>query len=614
MKLLRDRVTLLRALRAVRPFVLVALALTLVAGACVPGGMAVALGWTVSRLEGSARTDVFGAALLPVLVLGLVVLAGHAADALAKPLEFAARAQIDGAHRREILRLTTGASTIAALEDAQVQALIRRTGAEPDYGVSTPADGALIQLRWFAGLIGVGVACAVLAHYKWWLVPLLVIPAVIGLALRTKQYFAAVEALQSAMQEELHADVWRNAAASAGSGKDVRVFGFADWMVTRMQRHIRDGNMPFWSHVSRVSAQSWMQFLLVLAGLAPAYALVSRDAATGATTVSVQTAVLVAAWTVFLAIGTGSAVYQMVGAVDVLDGYQQLRERLSPELAPARSTAPGPAPVVAGAPPLVRFEDVRFTYPGTERTVLDGLQLEIKSGELLAIVGLNGAGKSTLIKLLSGLYEPTGGRITADGVPIDAAGWENWRARLSVVFQDFNRYELPALDNIALGYAHAPADPARAEQAAARTDFEQVLERLPKGWQTPLSRNRSGGVDLSGGQWKQVVLTRALYAVQSGARLLVLDEPTAHLDVRTEFEVFHRLAEQRGDTSVVLISHRLSTVRLADRIVLLEGGVITENGSHDELMALGGAYAKLFLLQGERFQSQRDDAEQEATA
>jgi ATP-binding cassette subfamily B protein len=458
---------------------------------------------------------------------------------------------------------------IAALEEPEVQALIRRTGAEPDYGVTSPADGALVQLRWFAGLIGVVVACAVVGHYRWWLVPVLVVPAVLGLALRTRQYFAAVSLLRGAMREELHADVWRAAAV----GKDVRVFGFADWMVERMQRHIEDGNMPFWSHISRVSRQSWMQFALASAGLIPAYVLATRDA-----TVSGQTAVLVAGWTVFLAIGTGSMVYQMVGAVEVLDAYGELEARLT--------RPPGPAPVKSD---VVRFENVGFRYPGTERMVIDGLDLEIRPGELLAVVGLNGAGKSTLIKLLAGLYPPTTGRITTGDT------------RLSVVFQDFIRYELSAADNVMLGFAHREPDPVAAEIAASRAGLAPVLEQLPQGWQTPLSRTRPGGVDLSGGQWQQVVLTRALYAVQQGARLLVLDEPAAHLDVRTEFEVFRRLAEHRGETSVVLISHRLSTVRQADRIVLLDGGAITESGTHDELMDLDDTYAMLFRLQAERF-------------
>jgi ATP-binding cassette subfamily B protein len=207
MKVLGDRLDLLRALRAAGPPVVAGLAVVLVAGACVPGATAVVLGWAVSR-SGAA-----GAAALPLVALGGVVLAGHAADALAKPLEFAARARIDGAHRHDILLLTTGGRGIALLEDPEVQGLIRRAGAEPDYGVTSPADGALVQLRWLAGLLGVAAACTVVGHYRWWLVPVLLVPAVLGLALRTRQYFAAVSSLRDAVREELHADVWRQAVS-----------------------------------------------------------------------------------------------------------------------------------------------------------------------------------------------------------------------------------------------------------------------------------------------------------------------------------------------------------------------------------------------------------------
>ncbi len=229
------------------------------------------------------------------------------------------------------------------------------------------------------------------------------------------------------------------------------------------------------------------------------------------------------------------------------------------------------------------------------------------SGELLAIVGANGAGKSTLIKLLAGLYAPDSGRITADGYEISGLGPSAWRPQMTVVFQDFIRYHLSAADNVTLGYAWAPRDDAALTAAVEEAGLRELLDGLPQGWDTPLARNRTNGVDLSGGQWQQVALARALYAVHAGARLLVLDEPTAHLDVRSELELFGRIADRAGDVSVVLISHRLSTVRLADRIALLRDGRIAESGTHDELMRLGGGYAEMFTIQAERYRHGYDD-------
>jgi ATP-binding cassette subfamily B protein len=202
--------------------------------------------------------------------------------------------------------------------------------------------------------------------------------------------------------------------------------------------------------------------------------------------------------------------------------------------------------------------------------------------------------------VLAGLYPPDAGRVSVDGLDLRDVGVRAWRRRLSVVFQDFIRFELSAHDNVALG------DPDRAvgEEVAAAADqagVRDLVEALPDGWDTPLSAGVRTGVNLSGGQWQRVALARALLAVRTGARVLVLDEPTAHLDVHTEFEVFHQLIQAARGVSVVLISHRLSTVREADRIVLIEGGRIAESGSHQELIAADGEYARLFRIQAEQF-------------
>jgi ABC-type multidrug transport system fused ATPase/permease subunit len=606
MRLIADQLALGRALRSAGPGVVASLALVLVIGASVPAGVAVALGSLVGRI-GHSGNDVLRGMLVSLLAFAAIVLIGHVADVLAKLLELQARIRIDGAHRSRLIRLATSIDGISHLEDPQVQRLIRQAGAEPDFGMPGPADGALAQLRWATGLTGAAVICVILAEFAWWAVPLVLVPALISLHIRARQYFAQAESLRAAMKEELHADVWRDAASSSAEGKDVRVFGFGEWMIDRMQRHIYLGNTPFWEQVARVARQAWAQLALILCGLAPLYVVVSRSAAAGHATVSEQTAVLIVGWAVFLSVGTGQGIYEMAGSAAALRAFGELRTLLRPLRgggghATARFTD-------AAVPPLVRFEQVKFSYPGTGREILSGVDLEIAPGEMLAIVGLNGAGKSTLMKLLSGLYAPDCGRITADGRSIAEYGLPEWRRKITVVFQDFVRYQLSLLDNVVLGRADVPPDAGTARAAAAEAGLSAVVGRLPAGWDTLLARNRTGGVDLSGGQWQQVVLARALYAVAKGTRLLVLDEPTAHVDVRTEFEIFKRLAGQRGDTSVVLISHRLSTVRLADRIVLLADGKVAEAGTHDELMAANGAYAGLFRIQAERFRQDREPQE-----
>jgi ATP-binding cassette subfamily B protein len=235
---------------------------------------------------------------------------------------------------------------------------------------------------------------------------------------------------------------------------------------------------------------------------------------------------------------------------------------------------------------------------------MKGLDLEIRPGETLAVVGFNGAGKSTLIKLLAGVYRPTSGRITGGGIDIAEHG--QWSAHLAIVFQDFIKYPLTVAENISLGFPGTP-DPELIRTAIGDAGFGDVVARLESGIDTPLDRSRTGGTDLSGGQWQQLALARALYRIGCGAKILVLDEPTAHLDVRTEHALFDRLAALTEGITTVLVSHRLSTVRRADRIVLLADGTVAESGTHAELIALDGTYAHMYRLQAERYRSGFDD-------
>ena len=249
------------------------------------------------------------------------------------------------------------------------------------------------------------------------------------------------------------------------------------------------------------------------------------------------------------------------------------------------------------APPTfetVETAAVSFTYPGAQQPALDGVSVRIRAGEVVALVGENGSGKTTLTKLVAGLYAPDAGSVLWDGVDARRLTGSSLRRRVTVIFQDFVQYAFSAADNIAIGRPGEEVDLDRVRAAAAAAGIERTLAGLPEGWSTPLSREFPGGRDLSGGQWQRVALARALYR---DAPLVVLDEPTAAMDARAEHDLFASLRTVLAGRSALVVSHRFSTVRTADRIYVLDAGRVIEEGTHDELMAAGGRYAELFRLQ-----------------
>ena len=243
----------------------------------------------------------------------------------------------------------------------------------------------------------------------------------------------------------------------------------------------------------------------------------------------------------------------------------------------------------------VRFESVSFTYPGASEAALEDITLHLRPGSSLALVGENGSGKTTLIKLLTRLYDPTTGRITLEG--LDLREWEPsaLRERIGVIFQDFARYQLQVGENVGAGDEHSFEDEARWREAAEKGQAAGFIERLPAGYRTQLGKWFKDGRELSGGQWQKVALSRAF--MRTGADVLVLDEPTSSMDARAEAEVFEHFRKLASDRITILISHRFSTVRMADQIVVIDRGRIVERGNHEELMRLGGTYASLFRLQ-----------------
>jgi ATP-binding cassette subfamily B protein len=268
--------------------------------------------------------------------------------------------------------------------------------------------------------------------------------------------------------------------------------------------------------------------------------------------------------------------------------------KVEPTIRSKPDAIPAPRPMREG----VVFEDVSFAYPGNSRLVLDRLNLCIGLGERIALVGTNGQGKTTIVKLLARLYDPTAGRILLDGVDLRDYRVEDLHREFGVIFQDFMRYDMTARQNIAVGRIDVEARNDQIELAARQSLANAVICRLPLGYDQLLGRRFDGGVDLSGGEWQKIALARAYLR---DAQLLVLDEPTAALDARAEYEVFERFAELTAGKTALLISHRFSTVRMADRIVVLADGQIAEHGSHADLLGRGGQYAELFELQASSY-------------
>jgi ATP-binding cassette subfamily B protein len=378
-------------------------------------------------------------------------------------------------------------------------------------------------------------------------------------------------------------------AVDPPASKELRLFGLAGWTLERfIARRTTLHRLQYEATRLRERPVIWSLLIVVVANVAVFWALASAASSgilsMGALVVYAQCAVGVSL------IAFGGFSWALDGAAAPVAAVLRLQSAMAPKGAlPLGTRSP------AGLPAReIRFRNVRFAYPGPgEGTpVLDGVDLTIPAGSSLAIVGQNGAGKTTLAKLLCRLYDPQSGVIEADGVDLRELELTAWRHRISAVFQDFIRFELPLRDNV----APSGAPDATIREALASAGASSLAEL-----DTVLSRAYAGGTDLSGGQWQRVALARALCGVKLGAGVVLLDEPTAQLDVRGEAEIFERILRETSHCTTILISHRFSTVRLADRICVLEHGKVIELGSHAELIALGGRYRTMFDLQAERF-------------
>lgn len=384
-----------------------------------------------------------------------------------------------------------------------------------------------------------------------------------------------------------HADYAYRLAVDPPAAKELRLFGLASWVIARFVARRTQLHELRWRATKLRERPMLGALALVLAAnvcvfYALAQALSRGSLPLSAAVVYLQSAVGVSA------IAFGGLSWALDGAAAPAVAIARLGAALS------RTGALPQGERQAASMPAreLRFRDVSFRYPGTERAVLAHFDLSIPAGSSLAIVGNNGAGKTTLAKLLCRLYDPESGAIEVDGVDLRQLSIDSWRTRVCAVFQDYMRLELSLRDNVAPGGAPDSVITSALEAAGA-----EQLAALD----TILARGYAGGIDLSGGQWQRVALARALCAVQLGAGVVLLDEPTAQLDVRGESEIFERVLLATRHCVTILVSHRFSTVRKADRICVLEAGAVVEFGSHEELMALGGRYRKMFDLQAAHF-------------
>jgi ATP-binding cassette, subfamily B, bacterial len=438
-------------------------------------------------------------------------------------------------------------------------------------------------------ITAVSLSVSIIVFSPWLLLLLIlgVIPAFLG-----ESHFAflgyATNFRQTPIRRQL--DYLRVLGGSREAAKELKLFGLKEFLIerfTRLSDQIYRENIGLARR--RLIAGAFLS-MIGTAGYYSAYVFIVWRTIHGVLTIGELTflsgAIVQASGNIQQIFSTlASIADQALFLTDLLAFFE-----MRPTIFSKPNALPAPRPIVRG----FEFRNVSFRYPGSSRLVLSGLNFQLRPGERVALVGENGQGKTTIVKLMTRLYDPLEGQILLDGIDLREYSLEDLYREIGVIFQDFMRYEMTARENIAVGQIETLARLEPLQEAARKSMAAPVIERLHFRYEQVLGRRFEGGVDLSGGEWQKVALARAYLR---NAQILILDEPTAALDARSEFEVFRRFSELTTGKTAFFISHRFSTVRMADRVVVLENGKIMEDGSHEELANLGGRYAEMFELQ-----------------
>jgi ATP-binding cassette, subfamily B, bacterial len=447
------------------------------------------------------------------------------------------------------------------------------------------AIGRLIQ----QAITTITLSISIMLYSPWLLLMLIVgvIPAFVG-----ETHFAflgyAKNFRQTPVRRQL--DYLRILGGSKEAAKELKLFGLKDFLTARfkvLSTQVYDEDVAL---ARRKVTMGSVLSAIGTAGYYTAYVFAVWKTVTGEFTLGTLTflanAIRDASSNLQQTFSTLSTIADQALFLTDLIAFFEMR----PTIESKPNALPAPRPIQRG----FEFRNVSFRYPGSSRLVLDGLNFHLRPGERVALIGENGEGKTTIVKLLTRLYDPAEGQVLLDGVDLREYSLEDLYREIGVIFQDFMRYEMTARENIAVGRIEQIDNLALLQQSAQKSMADEVVAKLSSGYEQMLGRRFEGGVDLSGGEWQKVALARAYLR---DAQVLILDEPTSALDARSEYEVFQRFAELTAGKMALFISHRFSTVRMADRIVVLEHGKIAEEGDHDALTQLGGRYAEMFELQ-----------------
>lgn len=568
------------------------LVLALMAGALSTPAMSLTTGLLVDRTVDVVHGAATRRVLVPLILIGAILTYQLLSALLIAPVRARTRQLVDGAINSRIRKAVGALPGVEHVESQEYRQLAGLTTTGYD-SIGTSLEAQLQLIMRYSGAIFSGLIIASVS-------PLVaVVTLVIVLAkrfyLRRLYAPALANSVAAVMPQVLRSRYWITTATTSGGFKDTRVFGFGEY-ATKIYKDDSAIFMHALSDPFRAAAvRAWPAWIAEFVAFALPFSVLAHSALDGHISVGRLAAGLTAVVGLRDIGGVGNETYQIESTLSSAVALDDLEER-------SRNLSwKGRSQLERAEPPTIRFEGVDFSYPKGARPVFTNLNLTLNPGESVALVGENGIGKSTLVKLLARFYEPTNGRITADGVDIGQMAAEDWRARLSIVTQNFVKLPLTVRQNIALAQWDHPDVDELVAGAVEAAGAGSIIDGLSHGLDTVLSRRYRNGADLSGGQWQRIVLARAFYAASLGSNVLILDEPTAHLDVHAEIELFDRLLTHAEGATAVVVSHRYSTVRRAQRIVVLGETGVVEDGSHESLMAAGGVYAGLFTLQAEAF-------------